>query len=208
MCYSESTLNDIALGNFLSMFDEENPDIFNPSRTTGGEKKADKLGRPFGYFPKNIDFETRPGLSGCIRKLAHLFFPLYIPEEFRTPEQQEQLSNMVESLKKNGGVDMINFIQDLLKEAEVSDPKKWPANDKAEKQKVYALAGSKKEPTSYSKLSSSKRSRSRQNANHQSSHVSVEPMQRLQESDVQGSDGEEEDGEEDRAQKKARMDHA
>lgn len=119
------------------MYDEVVFDILNPNRTTRGWKKADKLGCLGGYLPKNIAFGARPGLSSCIQDIVHLFLPLYTLEEYRTSEQEEQLSKMMVSKEVNGGVEMIKLIQDLLKEAEVlnkTDPKKWPANDKAEKQ--------------------------------------------------------------------------
>lgn len=89
MRYSESTLRGFDLALFLHIYDEQVNDLTDPIHSGGRVLKADKLGCPGRYLPKNIAFETRPGLSSCIQDIAHLFLPLYTLEEYRTSEQEE-----------------------------------------------------------------------------------------------------------------------
>lgn len=211
MCYSESTLDEYELANFLYMYDEELLNGPEQNSKKGGEKKADKLRSLGGYLPDDFDFKTRPGLTECILQVADLFSPLYLRKRSRKPEHEDQISRMTKSLEENGGVDMIKIIEATMekaKELKKTQPEKWPVNDKAEKRKVAVKHGLTvmKESVSYSKRSSSKRSRSHRNANCQSSHLAADPMHSLQELGAQAIDGEEEeDREEDRVQKKARM---
>lgn len=68
MRYSESTLRYFDLAVFLRIYDEQVNYFTDPIHSIGRVSKADKFGSPGRYLPNNIDFETRPGLSECIRK--------------------------------------------------------------------------------------------------------------------------------------------